>query len=254
MVNIFFLFLSTTSVDTVCSPSVSTVSTPISSLSTPVSCAKTFVSKLPDYEELIYAVRSGVIKAGKIKMVLKHDSTKNSYFIRCDEKTEGLMNFIFKIDDWFTSLSDSNFVTKKLEKHIREGKYKKDHIMVIEDGQATYEDGKVVTAIDSAKDILNIWYWLRTRELTPGDTIFVPLHADKKNYRIKTHIGTEIINGDSCISIIPELVGVKAFGSGEGLTMYYSKDKIPVRFTINFKWGNLEAQLQERNLKPREAK
>ncbi|MFA5032504.1 MAG: DUF3108 domain-containing protein [bacterium] len=201
---------------------------------------------LPSYEELVYSVKYGVMTAGELRLEYKQDSLKGNY-VRCEERTNGVMGFIFSIEDWYESFSDSNFTTQRFEKDIKEGNYKKHLSVVIENGQATYQDGKVVPVVDSAKDIINIWYWLRTQELVPGDTITVALHADKKNHKVKTVIREEKVNGRNCIAVVPNLTGIKTFGSKGGIVMYYDEDRTPVKFTVKFKWGDLEVELKRRS-------
>ncbi len=200
---------------------------------------------LPVKEELLYSVKYGPISAGKIKLEFKRDSLSLNH-IRCEEETKGLVSRIFKIKDWYESISDSNFVTQRFEKDIREGKYIRHQIVEIENGKAIYQDGDTVEVIEEAKDMINLLYWLRTQEFIAGDTIILPLHADKKNSMIKTCVSNEKVNGELCWLLVPNLKGMKAFGGEGGLLLYYNQAKVPILLKIKFLWGYLEAHLKER--------
>lgn len=200
---------------------------------------------LPVREELLYSVKYGPVNAGEIKLEFKRDSLNYNY-IRCEEETRGIVSLVFKVKDWYESVSDSSFVTRRFEKDVQEGKYIRHQIVMIENGKGIYQDGDTVEVIKEAKDIINLLYWLRTQEFIAGDTITIPLHADKKNLEIKTCVSNEEIDGDTCWLLIPNLKGVKAFGGEDGLMLYYSKSKVPILLKIKFLWGYLEAHLKER--------
>lgn len=198
---------------------------------------------LPSEEELLYSAKYGMVKAGEINLYWRRDSLN---YIRCEQETKGFFSFVFKVKDWYESVSDSNFVTKRFEKNIQEGKYRKYQLVNIVKGYGVYQDSDTVEVIDDAKDIINLIYWLRTQELIPGDTIIVPLHADKKNHLIKTSVIADTIDGKPCILLIPNLAGIKAFGGDGGLLLYYNESKVPVLLKIKFLWGYLEAKLERR--------
>lgn len=201
---------------------------------------------LPVREELLYSAKYGFIKAGEIKLKLKRDSLN---YVRCEEETKGIFSFIFRVKDWYESLSDSNFATRRFEKSIQEGNYTKYQLVNIANGYAVYEDGDTVEVIEGAKDIISLLYWLRTQELILGDTIIVPLHADKKNRNVKTSIKADTVDGEPCVLLVPDLHGFKAFGGEGGLMLYYNQAKIPILLKIKFLWGYLEAKLEYRKCK-----
>lgn len=198
---------------------------------------------LPVYEELLYSAKYGGVKAGEIKIVWHRDSLNH---IKCYKETKGIFSFVFRVKNWHESISDSHFVTRRLEKEINEGKYHKYQLINIVNGYAVYDDGDTVEVIEGAKDIISLIHWLRTQELIPGDTITVPFHSDKKNYMIKTYVTDVIVDDEECVLLKPDLTGIKAFGGEGGLLLYYNKAKIPVLLKIKFLWGYLEAKLEKR--------
>jgi hypothetical protein len=201
---------------------------------------------LPGYEKLSYSARYGFANAGRIELVLTRDSLNH---VRCEQETKGFFSFVFKVKDWYESTSDSGFVTRKFEKKIHEGKYKKHQVVNIAKGHAVYQDGDTVEVIEDAKDIIGLLYWLRTQELVPGDTITVALHADKKNHSIRTSIIADTVGGKSCVLAIPDLTGIKAFGGKNGLLLYYDESRIPILLKIKFLWGYLEVKLEDREVR-----
>ena len=207
---------------------------------------------LPIEEHLVYKIKYGPINAGDLTLDLKRD-TLGKNIIKCTEKTTGFVSSIFKIDDWYISISDSNFVTEEFEKYIREGKYRKHQHLKIKNGIAQYQKD-TVSVIENAKDIINVWFWLRTQKLIPDtglpeNTLIVPLHADKKNHSIKVNVKKEKKNGKIHTIVVPELKGIKAFGADGELIFYYDADMVPVEFKIKFLWGFLHAELKDRQWK-----
>ncbi|MDI6839840.1 MAG: DUF3108 domain-containing protein [bacterium] len=194
-------------------------------------------------EELVYLASFGFIDAGEIKLDLKRDSLN---YIRCEQETKGLFSLVYRVKDWYESTSDSNFVTKRFEKSVREGPYSAYQLVSFKNGYATYQDGDSVSTIQNAKDIISIIYWLRLQELIPGDTLIVPLHTDKWNYEIKVCVESDTLDGKPCILVIPDLHGIRAFGTQSGLMLYYNELKIPVLLKIKFAWGYIQARLTHR--------
>ena len=199
---------------------------------------------LPFNEELLYTAKYGFMSAGEIKLMYRRDALN---YIRCEEKTKGFFSMIFKIDDWYESISDSDFTMIRFERDIQEGNYSNHQVINVASGRATYHDGEVVEVVEGAKDIMSLLYWLRTQELIPGDSLIVPLHYDKKNYKVKTSIVPDTVDGEPCVLLVPDLKGIKAFGGDGGLLLYYNKDKLPVLLKIKFLWGYLEAKLNRKN-------
>ncbi|MCK4352383.1 DUF3108 domain-containing protein [candidate division WOR-3 bacterium] len=217
-------------------------------------------------EKLVYSVRYGFFNMGEIRLEL-NQLVNGLNYIRCEQETKGLFSCIFKIKDWYESLTDSNFVTVRFEKNVEEGSYKEYQLIIIENGYAKYpaspiasqggpasptsqggQDGDSIPVIEGAKDIISILYWLRTQRLKPGDSIKVPLHADKQNHEIKVQVKEENVDGRPCLLAIPDLCGAKAFGSEGGLELYYDEDKIPILLKIKFMWGYLQAKLKHRSI------
>lgn len=205
------------------------------------------VNTIPVEEKLVYTAKYGVLSIGEIKLEIKRDSLN---YIRCEEETKGFFNYIFRIKDWYESVTDSNFVTQRFEKHIEEGKYRAHEVITIKDSFAIYNGQDTVDVTPGAKDIISIIYWLRTQELIPGDTIYIPLHEGKRNHIIKVRIERWGFNGEYYLVAIPELQHVKTFGTAGGLILYYEPESmVPVRLKIKFKWGHIQAELKRREWK-----
>jgi hypothetical protein len=205
---------------------------------------------LPTNERLIYSAKYGILPAGEIRMEINKDSA-GYYCIDVAQETKGLFSYFFKIQDTYLSCIDTiSLSSVRFEKHIREGRYKHDQVVFIDQdkGIAVYDDGDTVDIVPEAKDIISIIYYIRTLPLESKDRIYLNIHADKHNYNIPVDIDTVRLDNNECFRVKPHLENIRSFGRKGGLLLYYTNDsdKIPIRLRIRITWGYIEATLRAR--------
>ena len=128
-------------------------------------------------ERLEFSVRWYFVKAGRAYMNVKSLAPyegKLCYHL-LSRATSNLL-FFFKVNDWAETYTTADkLLPVRFEKHLREGRYKKDLIahffhdmgIAIWDAQAGFID-------PNCRDILSCFYYFRTMPLPPvGETVMV---------------------------------------------------------------------------------
>jgi len=208
------------------------------------------LTALPISERLVYSAKYGILPAGEIQMEI-NKGLDGHYHIKVTQETKGLFSHIFKIQDTYLSCIDTMSLSSiKFEKHIREGHYKHDQVVLFdqEKGIAIYDDGDTVDIVPGAKDIISIIYYIRTLPLESRDKIYLNVHADKHNYTIPVDIDKVRLDGEECFRVRPYLENIKVFGRKGGLLLYYTDDlhRTPILLKIKMFWGYIRATLRAR--------
>ena len=209
-------------------------------------------------EKLVFSVEYGPISAGTATMEILEIVEVNGipcYHIVSLENTNDFFSRFFKIRDRYDSYIDTlTLATVKFEKHIVEGKYKAEGAMIIDLDSlvAIYSDGDTVEVIPEAKDAIAMVYYVRTLDISVGDTFYVNNHTDKENYvleitvpralKVYTALGTF-----DCIEVQPKLEGTKVFEGRKGLTVWLTDDewKIPVLIRSKLMIGSIQAIIKD---------
>ena len=209
-------------------------------------------------EKLVFSVEYGPLKAGtaimEVSEIVMIDSIP-AFHIISTEKTNAFFSKIYKIDDRYDSYIDTvNLHSLRFEKHIREGSYVKDQIVVFkhDSGKAVYSDGREFEIEPGAKDIIASIYFARTLDLEVGKTFYINNHTDGKNYNLEIKVlkkeKVETPAGEfDCLVIQPIIEGGKIFASRDGLTIWLTDDtwKIPVLIRSKIMIGSIQAKLKE---------
>lgn len=177
--------------------------------------------------------------------------TSGIYTIESSILTTGFFSYLHRIEDRYKSISDSTFSSFEFEKHIREGRYKKDeHIIFDQENKlAIYkENNDTIKISKDTKDEISSIYYLRTLELNPEDTIHVNIHTDRKNYNFKVVVKETELSGVKCLEVTPFSKETSLLGAKKGLILYFTndKDKIPIFIKIGLPTGKIEAKLKRR--------
>jgi len=108
-------------------------------------------------------------------------------------------------DDWLTIRSD---------KWTREKNFRSELSAIFdqEKNRARYTDGWELPLPDSARDMLTLWFYLRTIEWVAGETVVVNSHIDRRNWQVKFIIsGKQKVRtkaGDfDCLIVSPTATG-----------------------------------------------
>jgi hypothetical protein len=115
-----------------------------------------------------------------------------------------------------------------------------------------YNDSIEYDLLERSRDLISFWYYLRTIALVVGDTIPVNIHESEKNYeiacfvekkeRIKSPLGEF-----NTILVSPQTEGKGIFGTGGGMSIWYSDDdtRYPVQIKVKMKIGSAIFKLRE---------
>jgi len=137
-------------------------------------------------EKFTYSIRWWIIPAGKSSLEVKDIAVINNWpcyhFIG---KAQSRFLFFFKVEDLVESYSTVDTLLPIIyEKHLRQGKYKKDLKVVFDrqNNMAQYET-ETIPVGPECRDVLGAFYYFRTLKLPePGGSISVCVHTSRKNY------------------------------------------------------------------------
>jgi hypothetical protein len=208
-------------------------------------------------ERLVFSVGWEFVNAGtavmEIPEVVKLDGRK-CYHIVSTAKSNKVFSVFFEVDDRVESFMDVHgHYSLRYDKHLREGKFKADVSMVFdqENHLAIYDAGKDTLEVQEyAQDVLSAFYFVRTQELTVGRSLFVPNHADKKNYPLEVRVirkeKVKVKAGEfDCLVVEPILQTPGIFEQKGSLTVWLTDDaaKMPVLMKSKVVIGSIVTEL-----------
>ena len=211
-------------------------------------------------EKLVYAVQYGIINAGEATLEIRNISMFDStpcYNIVSNARTNDVFSVVFKVRDRFVSLMDTTeLVSLRYEKHIREGKFKRDETVVFDQRahRAVYKDREIPIA-PRTQDVLTSMYYVRTLPLEPGQNVALANHTDGKNYPLLIKVlRRERVTVDAgtfdCLVVEPFLRGPAIFQQKGRVTVWVTDDayRIPVLVKSKVVIGAVSAVLTDYQL------
>lgn len=208
-------------------------------------------------ERLVFSVGWEFVNAGtavmEISEMVRLDG-KKCYHIVSTAKSNKVFSVFFEVDDRVESFMDAHgLYSLRYDKHLREGKFKADVSMVFdqENHLAIYDAGKDTFQVtEYAQDVLSAFYFVRTQELTVGRSLFVPNHADKKNYPLEVRVirkeRVKVKAGEfDCLVVEPILQTPGIFEQKGSLTVWLTDDavKMPVLMKSKVVIGSIVTEL-----------
>ena len=207
-------------------------------------------------ELFTYAIQYGLIYAGEATLEVRNvavlDSAK-AYHIISMARTSSAFDHVFKVRDRHDSFVDyDNLFSISFEKHLREGKFKRDEKVVFDQKNhvAIYPDKKVPIA-PSTQDFLSALYYARTLHLEVGQAIAMANHTGGKNYPIYIKVlrreRVRVPAGEfDCLVVEPILQTTSIFENKGKLTIWITDDtvKMPVLLRSKVVIGSFEAVLK----------
>jgi hypothetical protein len=207
-------------------------------------------------ELFTYAIQYGLIYAGdatlEVRNVAVIDSVK-AYHVISTAHTSSAFDHVFKVRDRHDSLVDyENLFSLSFEKHLREGKFKRDEKVVFDqkNHMAIYADKKVPIA-PNTQDFLSALYYARTLPLDVGQAIALANHTGGKNYPIYIKVlrreRIKVPAGEfDCLVVEPVLQTSSLFENKGKLTMWVTDDtvRMPVLLRSKVVIGAFEAVLK----------
>jgi|UniRef100_A0A7C6A8U1 hypothetical protein len=206
---------------------------------------------LPIGETLHYTLQFGPLRVGTLDLKIEDlviVEKETSYHFVAHLKSNPSYRFLFQIDDQlesYTRLRD--FATWQSIKRVSEGNYKNQTQANFDYAQKKifYSDSSVFDLAPETKDLLSTWYYFRTLNLKPNETLTINVHMDKKDYRLLVvTIGPMVVSTGigklECLMVKPKLPSQYDIG-----TVYLTNDvlKIPAMIKKRFSFGNIVAVL-----------
>jgi hypothetical protein len=211
-------------------------------------------------ERLVYSVQYGIVNAGEAILEVKNIGVidaKPVYCIVSDARTNDVFSVFYRVRDRFLSFMDTtDLVSLRYEKHLREGKFKSDRVVVFDQKQhkAFYEE-KEITIAPRTQDVLSAMYYSRTLPLKVGHTFALANHTDGKNYPLIVKVlGAERITVEAgtfdCLVVEPFLRYPGIFTQKGRVKLWVTNDryKIPVLMKSKVIIGEVSAVLTEYKL------
>jgi hypothetical protein len=170
--------------------------------------------------------------------------------------TNGFFSSFYKVRDRIsTTVDNQGCYPFFFEQHIREGGYKADRWEFFD--QANNRIFSFKKNVDSTairpftQNFLSLLYFLRTRKLTPGDSVSIDCFVDTKCYNVVIRCTErKTISADAgnftCLLLRPVLVGKgRVFSKKDEIKIWVTDDayKMPVKMESKITWGSLFAKL-----------
>lgn len=211
-------------------------------------------------EKLVFAMHYGLISAGDATLEIRNIAIIDSmpcYRIVSDARTNEFFSAFYKVRDRYESYMDTTeLYSRRYEKHIREGSFKRDEVVLFDQDAhtATYKD-KVVPIAPRTQDILSAFYYIRTLPLEVGKDVSMANHTDGKNYpliiRVHRRERVTVDAGEfDCLVVEPILRGPGLFSQKGRLTVWLTDDRyrMPVLMRSRVAIGHVSAILKEYTL------
>lgn len=212
-------------------------------------------------EKLTYRVHYGPLDGGKAYFSVDDApqlvNNRNTYYVKVNGKSAGLVDMMFKVKDEFESYIDQEaLVPLKATKKIKEGKYT-DSDFILFDHLAKTASGRrgKTEIVANTQDIISAIYYARSMDMTnakQGDVFPVPFYLDGKTYELRFKFESrEVLKTDmgtfKTIKVKPQLIEGRVFKDNEALTLWVTDDenKIPLRVESDIFVGSARADLSD---------
>jgi hypothetical protein len=154
-------------------------------------------------ETLSFTVKWGVIKGGNAKLAvggIEMEQGRPAYHIVSEARSVGIVDAFYKTRDLNeTWLDVASLVTLKYEKHIREGRYRveasvemdqinhrfKENFERLDKGTTAYVEGNMPP---HTMDVLGSLYYVRTLPVEVGNSYVVDVYDGRKIWPLVVHV------------------------------------------------------------------
>jgi hypothetical protein len=156
-------------------------------------------TKLQVGEELHFSIRWLGLEVGRAQLRVEGIEpirNRDTYHVSVYVESNKIIDLVYKVRDEHHSYIDvEHFHSLQYEKILREGRYRADEIMEYDQAAhtATYlsrrsGSKKQMLIPKDVQDQISAAYWLRAQAMKPGDTIFIPVNADEKNWKLEIRV------------------------------------------------------------------
>ena len=210
-------------------------------------------------EQLTYSAWFNFIRGGSSSLEIigvEKINGAQTYHVRSITESNPFFDRLYKVRDQMDSwLDGEGYYSHKFSKSLREGQYRKKYEV-----EFNYQEGKAVSASKTSKisalahDGLSMFYYVRTLDLSLGDTIPINFFDNdllrpfiikvEKLELVETPLG-EI----KCFVLAPDPDTKKLFKQKNQVVIYLSADrrKIPVIISSDTRFGSLLLKLEAIN-------
>jgi hypothetical protein len=189
-------------------------------------------------EQLAFSIQYGLISAGEatleVEPSLKVRQDRTTYHLVSQAISNPVFSKFFKVRDRVESFVDTlHLHSVRFEKHLREGDYKKDLLILFDqERHVALIDGVRECEVEPhVQDILSSLYYVRTVPLAVGQSVYVPNHDNGKNYPLEVRIeGRERVQVDAgtfdCLVVEPVLMGEAVFKQDGRVRVWLTDDEL----------------------------
>tara|TARA_B100000575_G_scaffold146900_1_gene117281 strand:- start:40829 stop:41620 length:792 start_codon:yes stop_codon:yes gene_type:complete len=215
-------------------------------------------------ESLEYRVHYGIFNASYASLKLSNDTlNKNTLLASGYGKTIGLARLFFKVEDYYSSLFNSNNVDPIIfKRNIYEGGYTKNLEVEFDSilNKATVNNIKNGTieefkTKENVQDLISSLYYLRKhfseKNIKVGEFFNINMFYDNKNRELALKfLGKDIINTKygkiECLKFMPATNRSRIFKGEGSITIWLTNDKnrIPIRVKADLLVGSIKADLE----------
>jgi hypothetical protein len=202
-----------------------------------------------------FGIAAGIATLGVEQGPLMHG--RPTLRIVATARTHPAFEWIFKVRDRIESYLDAQGLFPwQYEKHLREGGYANDAVMVYDQPkcQVIKDQGKtIVPAPACTQDVLSEFYFYRTLAAKPGDVASIPVVADDgKTYEVVvTAKREERITGPTgtydCLVVVPAMKFEGLFQAKGQIEIWLTNDarRVPVLIKTKIVIGTIDIVLRE---------
>lgn len=197
---------------------------------------------------------SALMQVQNLQMVDGH----RAWRIVTKAESNSFVSKFYKVRDRAESYVDAeSLYTRRFEKHLREGSYRKDLSIRFdqEHGKAVYDNDKSFDVPARVHDVLSAFYYVRTCPLPEGATIAIPTHDNEKSYEMEVKVirreRLEVPAGKfDCVVVEPVLKSEGIFKAKGEMFVWLSDDerRIPVQVKSKVPIGSISVTLTDMRL------
>jgi len=212
-------------------------------------------------ERCRFTIEYGPVKAGIATMEvlpMVERGGRTCYHLASTAQSAPFFDSIYRVRDRIDTMVDAkSFVTYQYQKVQSEGGYHAEHKAVYDPahGRVRYADGTTLDSPVNALDVLSAFYRARIEKLTPGLSIYIPHHSDRKSFYLQVHVvrreKIEVPAGSfSCVVVEPLVGDAGPFKNKGALTVWLTDDArhLPVLMKSKVPVGSVDAVLQSYTL------
>lgn len=208
-------------------------------------------------EKLTFDIDYGPLTVGTAIMAIPRIKKFNGhevFEVNASVVSNKYISKVYPVKDEFISYIDtSGIYSHRFEKHLSEGKYKRDRIFTLDqDKNLAYSRRDTIDIPAFTQDVISAFYYVRTLDLKIGDVVEISHYDNSKVYDLVVEvIKKQTIRVPAgkfdCIVIEPKLKTQALFKNEGTIVIYLTDDerKIPVLMVSKVIFGQIAAKLSK---------